>query len=108
MRYAEFSCRSDAKRDCIYDANLSDAQGVLLIKMKQKIIEAMAAKEGIYGLPSPKKLNPNLIAVGFIIVILTIILVYSGRHSRIAVSKFISIETNIPSAQTDSSAKVGE
>jgi hypothetical protein len=36
------------------------------------------------------------------------LLVYSGKHSKIAVSKFISIETNIPSAQTDSSSKQRE
>jgi hypothetical protein len=48
----------------------------------------MPSKDSIYGLFSPKKLNPNLIVIGIIIVILTIILVYSGRHSRITGSHF--------------------
>ena len=42
----------------------------------------MATKGNIYGLFSPKKLNPNIIVVGAIFVILTIILVYSGRHNK--------------------------
>jgi hypothetical protein len=63
----------------------------------------MAAKQNIYGLLGPKKLNPNLIAVGAIIVILTIILVYSGRHSKITVTRVVTIETNIPPPKSDSS-----
>ena len=56
----------------------------------------MATKENIYGLLGPKKLNPNLVAAGIIIILLTIILVYSGRHSKITITKAVSIETNIP------------
>jgi hypothetical protein len=64
----------------------------------------MPAKESIYGLLGPKKLNPNLIAAGAIVIILTIILVFSGRHSKIVVTKVVSIETNIPA----DSSKIGE
>jgi hypothetical protein len=63
----------------------------------------MPSKENIYGLLSPKKLNPNIIAIGIILVILTTILVYSGRHNKITVTKTVSIETNIPQPSTDTS-----
>jgi len=61
------------------------------------------SKQNIYGLFGPKKLNPNLIVVGVVLVILTIILVYSGRHSKIMLTKYISIETNIPISIRNSS-----
>ena len=63
----------------------------------------MATKESLYGLLSPKKLNPNLIAVVVTIVVLTLILVFSGHHSRIIVTKVVSIETNIPAPMADTS-----
>ena len=65
----------------------------------------MPAKENIYGLLGPKKLNPNLIAIGAIFIVLVLILVFSGRHSRITVSKVVSIETNIPAADSSKAAK---
>lgn len=64
----------------------------------------MPAKESIYGLLGPKKLNPNIIVIGVVFIIITLILVFSGRHSRITVSKVVSIEANIP----PDSSKVGE
>jgi hypothetical protein len=71
----------------------------------KKIIVAMPAKENIYGLLGPKKLNPNLIAIGAILVTVVLILVYSGRHSRITISKVVSIETNIPANDSSKSNK---
>ena len=55
----------------------------------------MPSKESIYGLLSPKKLNPNLIVIICGILLLTIILVYTGRHNKVTLYK-MSIETNIP------------
>lgn len=68
-------------------------------------VEAMPSKDSIYGLFSPIKLNPNLVVIGIIIVILTMKLVYSGRHSKIIFFHFVTIETSIPQLQTDSSSK---
>ena len=64
----------------------------------------MPAKENIYGLLSPRKLNPNVIVIGAVFIIITLILVFSGRHSKITVSKVVSIEANIPA----DSSKIGE
>ena len=63
----------------------------------------MPAKESLYGLLGPKKLNPNLVVIGAVIVILTIIVVYSGRHTKITISKGVSIEANIPPTAEDTS-----
>lgn len=60
-------------------------------------------KENIYGLIGPKKLNPNLIVIGVVLIIVTIILVYSGKHSKITFIRAVSIETNIPISGGDSS-----
>jgi hypothetical protein len=65
----------------------------------------MSTKDNIYGLFSPKKLNPNIIVVGVVFVIITIILVYSGRHNKVTVIKAVSIETNIPQSGTDTSRR---
>ena len=46
-------------------------------------------------------LNPNLVLIGAVIVILTVIVVYSGRHTKITISKGVSIEANIPSNNQD-------
>lgn len=62
----------------------------------------MSTKDNIYGLFSPKKLNPNLITIGLIIVVIAAIFVYSGRHNKITVTKDFSIETNIPPPSKDS------
>lgn len=61
----------------------------------------MSTKDNIYGLLSPKKLNPNIIVIGAILVVLTLILVYSGRHNKIVINKAVSIETNIPQSSPD-------
>lgn len=63
----------------------------------------MPAKESLYGLLGPKKLNPNLVVIGAVIVILTIIVVYSGRHTKITIAKGVSIEANIPPTAEDTS-----
>jgi hypothetical protein len=65
----------------------------------------MSSKESIYGLLGPKKVNPNLIVIMAALVILAIILVYSGRHSKITFNKVWTIETNIPSSVADSSVR---
>lgn len=57
----------------------------------------MPAKESIYGLLGPKKLNPNVIVIGAVFIVIILILVFSGRHNRVTVSNGVSIETNIPS-----------
>ena len=43
----------------------------------------------------PKRLNPNLIVIGAVLVIIALILVYKGTHNKFTFYK-ISIETNIP------------
>jgi len=68
--------------------------------LNRKTFRAMSTKENIYGLLGPKKLNPNLIVLGAVLVIVTVILVYSGRHNKIKVTKAVSIETNIPAGDS--------
>jgi hypothetical protein len=63
----------------------------------------MSAKKNDYGQSGSKKLNPNLIVKGIVLVLVISILVYSGRHSKIEIIKTISIETNIPTSNGDSS-----
>ncbi|HEV3414467.1 MAG TPA: hypothetical protein VG101_18430 [Puia sp.] len=65
----------------------------------------MSTKDSIYGLFSPKKLNPNLLLVVLAIVVITVVLVFYGRHSKITVARVVSIETNIPHSDPDSSSK---
>ena len=56
----------------------------------------MSPKPIHYGLRDSRKPNPNLIIIMVTLVILAIILVFSGRHSRITFNKVWSIEANIP------------
>ena len=65
----------------------------------------MPAKESIYGLLGPKKLNPNVIVIGVVFIVIILILVFSGRHNRVTVSNGVSIETNIPSDSSKRSEK---
>jgi hypothetical protein len=76
----------------------------VLNQNEPKIIEAMPSKQSFYGLFSPKKLNPNLIAIICGILFLAAILVYTGRHNKVRIYN-MSIETNIPST-SDSLDKV--
>lgn len=64
----------------------------------------MAANGIIYGLFGPEKLNPNLVIVSLTIIAVTLILLYSGRHTRITLPNGISFETNIPDAPDNSNA----
>jgi hypothetical protein len=70
-----------------------------------KIIEGMSTKDSIYGLLSPKKLNPNLLLIVVAVVIIVVVLVFYGRHSKISVARVVSIETNIPQSGGDSSSR---
>jgi hypothetical protein len=56
----------------------------------------MPSKNNLYKLFDAAKLNPNLIVAGIVIVAVTLILVFSGHHNKIVVSKVIEIETNVP------------
>ena len=78
---------------------------MVLNQNEEKIITAMPEKESIYGLLSPKRLNPNLVAIGAFLLILVLILVLSGRYSRITLTKSVSIETNLPTKDSVKSDK---